>query len=577
MATKKNNADPSMLAVTRRIINEIKAKAEGLDLDSIIADSISKSRGKNGRNVDFGPVAYDFIFKHIFTSAIMGPVGSGKTVACMFKLLFTSMAMKRGKNGKRQSRWYIVRNTQEQLERTTIATFMEWFSDLGTFHKTDMMFKMRFDDVEADFIFLALDTAKDARKLLSRECTGIYFNELSEINVEIWNTAKERVGRFPAPVSGTKCWLDFEKLQSLGFDIDRSEIEFHKIKIPVDKIVGNKVTKVMEEIEYPFVLAPCVFGDTNPPMIGSYYQQLFEGELRNDEGESIQPKDFLFFRQPSGRSPEAENINNLPKGYYDRIIRNSSPNKIRKMVDVQYDIGDEGLPVYKGYFKKDVHVKSDLRKKHYTTKMKLLIGMDFGLTPAVVIGQLVDGKFMVYDELYVKKNVKMPVIKFLDEMFSVFMQKNYPAHMRNKENILFAIDPAGRYADQISGFKAYDEIKKRGYSCNVDSSNRNDERISSVIKLLSLNSKDEPNFYIDEKCEHIINGLDGNYYFEKDKDTFKTKPCKNHFSHIQDALQYACVHIDKKRDKDLRVRFDSRDNNFYNSIYDTPLDDEIGY
>ena len=50
--------------------------------------------------------------------------------------------------------------------------------------------------------------------------------------------------------------------------------------------------------------------DTNAPDTESWWYRLAEQET---------PDGWEFFRQPAGNDPNAENIENLPSGYYERL------------------------------------------------------------------------------------------------------------------------------------------------------------------------------------------------------------------------------------------------------------------
>ena len=88
------------------------------------------------------------------------------------------------------------------------------------------------------------------------------------------------------------------------------------------------------------------------------------------------------FKQPSGRSPQGENVANLPEGYYDTQGR--SEEYIRVFIDGEYGLSSAGTPVYK-YFRPDYHMAK--RPLDHFSGRTILIGMDLGLTPAAVIGQ----------------------------------------------------------------------------------------------------------------------------------------------------------------------------------------------
>src|SRR5947209_20325897 len=57
---------------------------------------------------------------------VVGPVGSGKSTACLMELLRRSRAQAPGPDGLRRTRWGIIRRTYRTLRDTTRRTFEDW-------------------------------------------------------------------------------------------------------------------------------------------------------------------------------------------------------------------------------------------------------------------------------------------------------------------------------------------------------------------------------------------------------------------------------------------------------------------
>ena len=74
-----------------------------------------------------GETVRQFMVDDHFFRGLRGPVGSGKSVACCVEIFRRAAAQKAGKDGKRKSRWAVVRNTNPQLKTTTIKTWIDWF------------------------------------------------------------------------------------------------------------------------------------------------------------------------------------------------------------------------------------------------------------------------------------------------------------------------------------------------------------------------------------------------------------------------------------------------------------------
>ena len=117
-----------------------------------------------------------------FVRAIMGPIGSGKSVACCIEMFMKSFGQVPNNDGIRKTKWVVVRNTYRELVDTTIQTFFDWFPEkLGVYLKQDMKFTVNIpleDGTIANIVFLfrALDKPNDIKKLLSLDVTGGWIN-----------------------------------------------------------------------------------------------------------------------------------------------------------------------------------------------------------------------------------------------------------------------------------------------------------------------------------------------------------------------------------------------------------------
>lgn len=214
-------------------------------------------------NIDYDapPTLSAFLDGSDFARVICGPVGSGKSSACMTEFLRRALEQKPGPDGLRRTRFAAVRNTYGQLRDTTRLTFEQWIPhELGTWKERDFKFVLHFNDVRSEVLFRALDRPEDVKKLLSLDLTAAYFNEVREIPKAIWDGMTGRVGRYPPKRDGGATWFG-------------------------------------------------VWADTNPWHAGSWLQKLAEKP----------PKRYKFFFQPDGLGPAAENVANLPDGYYQGL------------------------------------------------------------------------------------------------------------------------------------------------------------------------------------------------------------------------------------------------------------------
>jgi len=231
-----------------------------------------------------------FLQSTAFVRCCVGPVGSGKSSGCVVEILRRAVEQAPSEDGIRRTRFAIIRNTYSQLRDTTRKTFEQWVPDaLGEWKEQQFAFHIDFPHpdgtrVQSEVLFRALDRPEDVKKLLSLELTGAYINEAREIPKHILDVLETRVGRYPAKMQGGPTWFG-------------------------------------------------IWLDTNPWHTGHWGYKLFS---------KTKPPGYELYEQPGGRSPEAENVENLPPGYYDRLCHGKDSEWVRSYVDGQYPSSDVG-------------------------------------------------------------------------------------------------------------------------------------------------------------------------------------------------------------------------------------------
>lgn len=467
-----------------------------------------------------------------------GPVGSGKTVACIKEMHRIAMDQWPNKEGVRKSRWAIIRNTSLELRSTTLNTFKQWIpEEICEVVMSPMIIghmNHRLQDgttVEAEFLFLALDQEKDVRKLLSLEVTGVFINEAREISYSVVKAARERIGRYPSRVD--------------GYESERS------YEAPP------------EPCKYKVVLM-----DTNPPDDLHWWYQLAEnGHL---DGETEETKEFAiseterifdFFASPpplvksEGRykpNPEAENIDYLPGGYqyYIDMLPGNTEDHINVMVLGNYGTIKDGKPVYPEY-NDAIHCKELQPIK----SLPIGLGWDFGLTPSVVIGQLTStGQLRILDEL-VGKNTS--VRAFARDVVRPFLVSKYRGYA-----VAFSVgDPAGNNRGEGEGRAAIGILNddyvdnddgdvvtplKMGFSTEPAPTNDITRRLDAVKLFLGkMVDAGQPGYILDKRCKYLRKGKQGAYKYKRlqvsGSGKFSEKPDKNDYSHPADAEQYLAL------------------------------------
>jgi len=412
---------------------------------------------------------------------LMGPVGSGKSVASCFEIVRRASQQKPGQDGIRRSRAAIVRETVRQLTDTTIKTFLDWFppGPCGNFMRTTKTYFFKVGDVECEIMFRALDDADDVRNLNSLELTFAWFNECRDIDPEIVDAMSKRIGRFPSNKDGGPTWFG-------------------------------------------------MWGDTNPPTMDTWWYYQMEG-LSPEDGVSDNNNGWDVFKQPSGRSQIAENIENLPEGYYDTQGR--SDEYIRVFIDGEYGLSSAGQPVYK-YFRPDYHMARSKLTPVINGVRPIVVGMDLGLTPAAVFGQQDPrGRAVIFDEAV---SFDMGIQRFIRTLVKPLLYERFPG-----APVVVVVDPAGVQRAQTDERSAVDIIKAEGLRVFPAKTNNVSARLSAVDDFLMRQSDGDAAFIVDPKCTQLKAAMMGGYRFHHKNGNIE----KNKHSHVAEALQYLMLHI----------------------------------
>jgi len=433
------------------------------------------------------PTCSAFMRSEAFFRLLQGPIGGGKSVACIIEMFRQAMQIPPCKDGIRRSRGVVVRNTNQQLADTTIKTFMEWVKPgvFGRWKESAKTFEIRFNDVECDILFRPLDSPEDVQRVLSLEVTFAFLNEAREIPLEIVQALMGRIGRYPR----------------------RSDVSEYR----------------------SFLLA-----DTNPPEIDSVWYKIAEHlPLEEDNPESVMLCDS--FKQPSGLSPEAENKENLRPNYYEDLSKGKTKAWVDTYIHGLYSPSMLGKPVYANTFKADRHVSPTPLK--IDPSLPIGIGFDTGLTPAAVFKQMgLDGRVRVLREAAAfDMGMKRFVTNYLRPIIKNFFPNN---------PLIFIGDPAGSRradSDESSAFKVLKEaFGSDGAKVRSAYTNDPDVRIQATEQMLCQYPEGDPLMLIDPSCKRYIEGLRSKYRYPKLRQSgnFADRPEKNDWGHLIEAGQY---------------------------------------
>ena len=451
-----------------------------------------------------GNTLKNFLKDDNFFRGVRGPVGSGKSVACCIEIFKRALQQKPNHEGKRKSRWAVIRNTNPQLKTTTIKTWLDWFpeNEWGAFRwSIPYTHYIQVGDIDLEVIFLALDRPEDVKKLLSLELTGVWVNEARELPKSIIDACTMRVGRYPSMRDGGATWYG---------------------------VIAD--TNAPEEDHWWAIMS----GDVPTP-----------DYLSRDEALMlVKPDTWEFFTQPSAMTEKketdgsligytnnvsCENKKNLTKDYYANIIRGKTKGWIDVYVMNKLGTIEEGKSVYSNW-NPELHLAKEPIPKAPNT---VFIGIDFGLTPAAVFGQkLPNGRWLILQELVC---FDMGISRF-SELLKHEIAKNY----KGMEVDIYG-DPAGDFRAQTDETTPFQILRQNGLRGKPAPSNDVALRIESVETALGRLIDKKAGLLLDNSCLNLKKGFNGGYHYRRIQtsgDRYDDKPNKNRYSHVHDALQY---------------------------------------
>ncbi len=418
-----------------------------------------------------------------FVRGLMGPFGSGKSSGCVIEIPKWG-ARQNLFQGKRRSRFAVIRNTYGELADTTMRTFFEWlpYPSFGTFIKSDHNYVIDklAPDLEIEILFRALDRPEHVAKLLSLELTGAWINEAREVPWAIVKALQGRVGRYPKVTSGG-------------------------------------------------CVDPGIIMDTNPPDDESWWYRIFEEQkLSNAE----------VFKQPSGRAENAENKAFLPPNYYENMMIGADSDFVKVYVDGEYGYVKDGKPIYPEYID-SLHCAD----AEPVPGVVILRGWDFGLTPACIWTQVhPDGRWLVFDELVADD---LGIDSFADAVL-MHQARNYGRFKFEDYGDPAGNQRSAMTADKDEK-TCFDILRGKGIAIMPSEQNPT-IRWESIKKPLNTLSRGKPQLQLHSRCKMLRRGFQGRYQFRRLQvagaaERYQETADKNEYSHPHDALQYVGVKV----------------------------------
>ena len=464
-----------------------------------------------------GRVLEHFLTSPHRVSTIQGPWGSGKSRTTCYRLFLlatgqlqhflTGRAAARGRDGVRRRRTYVIRNTYDDLKRTTVKTWLQVFPEdrFGVFKwSRPFEHRIRLEGLDWEVVFLALDEEADRKKLLSAEISDIWFNEAREIERGIIDDADGRIARYPPKEDGG-CDMPTMSLDTNPPGEDHWIAVMSGQVAPPDGLSVDQLRTLKKPATWEFFLQP-------PAMF----------ETLDDEG------DVVGYRA----NPEAENLRWLPDGYYPNLLAGKSRSWIR--VNVLNKPGSlvAGKPVWP-QFREEAHVaRAGLAA---IDGHAIFVGVDFGLTPAAVFGQRVFDRWFILGELV--------AADMGARRFARLLRGELAARWPGWKWRMFG-DPAGDTRAQSDESTPFQMFRAEGLEIRPAPTNDPTVRVTAVEELLLRLVDGKPGFLLDPGCTVLKAAMAGGYQYRRlqvSGERYAEEPEKNKYSHVADALQYMAI------------------------------------
>ena len=437
-----------------------------------------------------GPVSAAFMRATKSVQILNGPIGSGKTTSCLMKAIrIASRQAPSSRDGVRKFKLCVVRDTYRQLWKTTLPSWWKRIPrDVGVFtgaengpashHVTFELGDKTTVDFHVDFIAIGENAVEDV--LRGYEPTAFYLNECDLLAHEVYTYARGRAGRYPDMSEGGPSWYG-------------------------------------------------VLADANAPELHSWlYQQIFK----------TTPDDVTLLRQPGAFEPGAENIENLPPGYYENQRSGQPDWYVKRMLENQPGYSRAGKPIYPE-FNDLLHVAPTMIEA--IPGIPLQLGIDAGGTPAAAFAQrMPNGQWRILREVVTDQKTVTGALRMGD-----MIAKCLHDHFQVIRDLHAWADPSAAYgADKQAGEASWIEMVAARAQIRVDPAptNRVLPRWEAVRKPLSTLIDGKPAFLLSPACVTLREGFNSGYRFRKlpgtESERFSEEAEKNEYSHPHDALQY---------------------------------------
>lgn len=478
-----------------------------------------------------GPVGARFIQHEGPIDLIMGPWGSGKTVACVFKIVaHAGNLFPVCRDGVVHVRCAAIRDTYREMAKTALASWHEFFPKRGPFTAPDKDAYSGGQDrpvkhvLEWDVKRLWPEGWKLTKVRLEMEFGAIgeqnldsffkgyeismgWMNECDLLHEDVPGRFYGRTARYP-PRSEVMEWEG----DRLGWETDPDS--------------GQQVIR----------LPRIILGDYNPPDETNWTYQRHIEEPEKWQG-------YHFFQQPSGLSPQAENRRGKSRSQYEEeetAFGGPDNAEARRNVHGQYAAKKRGTVIFGKFNLLKHRAAEDLP---IVKELPFYLGMDAGGRPAAVIGQIMpNGQRRVQREVISRPDTVTGPARFAENVNEILL-----SDYRGMRCGGAWADPSSWYgADKQRGELAWIETVQLALQIPIMPTTSNDlgSRFEAVDWYFAGDiDANTPRVLISPRCKFLLRAYVSQYQLTKHSSAAKTDGLeveKNEYSHVAEADQYWC-------------------------------------
>lgn len=505
------------------------------------------------------PVAWAYKQDRSFASFIVSCVGSGKSTPSLQRILDIGMEQAPSPDGKRRSRFAVVRNTMPELRSTTAQSYQQIypadaFGDIVWRSPATHIIAPRGSDLEIEVNLIALDKPKDVKKLLSLELTGAFINEARETPRAVVTRMTERVGRYlisERPNTWSGIWAD-----SNPPDTDHWLYEWHHRDTPDGFRFFEQPPGVLEV--RPIGKGAEIVDENFPQWQGVKLTSAevliwYRGKTQRVDCpiEVIRAADRHWIVNPWMENMAAlsrVNAGANPLGarsYYGRALAGKTVPEIRSYLQGVYTFVTDGRKVVPQY-NPQVHGVDHIP---VLPDEPIYIGADIGggtLQPSALLFQKHPrGIILAHREVVC---FDMGVKRF-GELVGETLLRHFPDHVAKGLTGTGWGDPAGGKRDEIFETASFDFLR-REHGINLQPAPTQDPkmRIGAIAGPCERMIDGKPGLLVNKKhCPMLHKGLSGAWHFKRvqasGEDRYLDKPSKNDESHICDGAGYGFLGV----------------------------------